>query len=73
MGKADKQKKQKPTQKPKKITVVGGGVAGLEAARVSAIRGHDITLYEKRENTGGHIVEASVPEFKRDLRKLLDW
>jgi len=57
----------------KKVLVAGGGVAGMEAARIAAIRGHKVTLYEKSESLGGHLIEASVPEFKRDLRKLLDW
>jgi 2-enoate reductase len=53
--------------------VVGGGVAGMEAARVAAARGHRVTLYERRQLLGGHLIEASVPDFKRDLTTLLDW
>lgn len=58
---------------PKKVFVIGGGVAGMEAARVAAIRGHKVTLFEKDKELGGHLIEASVPDFKKDVGKLLDW
>ncbi|RLI25020.1 MAG: NADH oxidase [Candidatus Hecatellales archaeon] len=60
-----------PASRRKKICVVGGGPAGMEAARVAALRGHEVTLYEKRE-LGGLLLEASIPEFKKDLRLLLE-
>lgn len=62
-----------PAQKRKKVLIVGGGAAGMEAARVSALRGHDVTLYEKNEKLGGHLIEATVPSFKEDLRNYKDW
>jgi len=58
---------------PKKVIVVGGGVAGMEAARVAAIRGHQVILYDKGKDLGGHLIEASVPDFKKDVGTLLDW
>ncbi|MFC1860828.1 FAD-dependent oxidoreductase [Chloroflexota bacterium] len=61
-----------PTENPKKVVVVGGGPAGMEAARVCALRGHTVTLYEKRK-LGGALLEASVPEFKSELRRLVDY
>ncbi|MGD0783713.1 MAG: FAD-dependent oxidoreductase, partial [Candidatus Aminicenantales bacterium] len=61
------------TEEPKKVAVVGGGPAGLEAARVAALRGHAVILWEKTNLLGGHLLEASVPEFKKDLARLLDW
>ena len=58
--------------KARDVAVVGAGPAGMEAARVLALRGHNVTLYEMRE-LGGALVEASVPEFKADIRRLLDY
>jgi 2,4-dienoyl-CoA reductase-like NADH-dependent reductase (Old Yellow Enzyme family)/thioredoxin reductase len=52
-----------PAMRPMKVAVVGGGPAGMEAARVAALKGHNVTLYEKRE-LGGALIEASIPEFK---------
>jgi len=63
----------RPALKPKKVLVAGGGVAGMEAARVAALVGHKATLYEKGKSLGGHLIEASVPDFKKDLRRLNDW
>jgi 2-enoate reductase len=60
-------------ESPRNVWVVGGGAAGMEAARVSALRGHRVTLYEKSEALGGHMVEASVPSFKKDVARLLTW
>jgi 2,4-dienoyl-CoA reductase-like NADH-dependent reductase (Old Yellow Enzyme family)/thioredoxin reductase len=62
-----------PASKIKKVLVIGGGPAGMEAARVAAIRGHDVTLYEKDSKLGGHLIEGTVPDFKEDLMKYRDW
>ncbi len=60
------------SENSKKVAVVGGGPAGMEAARVASLRGHDVTLYEKRR-LGGRLNEASVPDFKADLRPLIKY
>jgi len=57
----------------KRVAVVGGGPAGLEALETLCARGHDVTLYEKRDRLGGHVVEGSVLPFKRDVRDYLDY
>ncbi|HOC52327.1 MAG TPA: FAD-dependent oxidoreductase [Caldisericia bacterium] len=62
-----------PANNQKNVMCIGGGVAGLEAARVAAIRGHKVTLYEKSNNLGGHLIEVSIPKFKEDYKRLLDW
>ncbi|HUX17507.1 MAG TPA: NAD(P)-binding protein, partial [Phycisphaerae bacterium] len=50
----------KPAERKKKVMVVGGGPAGLEAARVAALRGHEVTLYEKEARVGGLLPLASM-------------
>ena len=59
-----------PAPKARKIAIVGGGPAGMEAARVCRLRGHDVTLFEEKE-LGGLLHEASTPEFKADIRPLM--
>lgn len=61
------------SETPKTVMVVGGGVAGLESARVAALKGHTVKLFEKTDRLGGHLIEAGVPDFKEDLRRLLAW
>ncbi|MCS7103629.1 MAG: NAD(P)/FAD-dependent oxidoreductase, partial [Candidatus Korarchaeum sp.] len=63
----------KPASTKKRVLVIGGGVAGLEAARVAALRGHEVTLVEREDKLGGHLIEASTPPFKDDLKQLLNW
>jgi len=61
------------TTNPKKVVVVGGGPAGLEAARVAALKGHSVTLYEKGSALGGQLIAASVPSFKSRLTALIEY
>ena len=53
-----------PAETPKKVVVIGGGVGGMEAARIAALRGHDVTLYEKTGKLGGAFQAAAAPSFK---------
>ena len=62
-----------PAETRKSILVIGGGPAGMEAARVAAIRGHQVTLWERSAQLGGTMRPASVPEFKQDIRRLIDY
>ena len=63
----------RPVLRPKKILVVGGGVAGCEAARVLAIRGHEPHLHEAESRLGGNLIPGGVPKFKEDDRALVAW
>jgi 2,4-dienoyl-CoA reductase-like NADH-dependent reductase (Old Yellow Enzyme family)/thioredoxin reductase len=58
---------------PKEVLVLGGGAAGMEAARLAGERGHHVTLIEERSAMGGHVLAGMVPEFKQDLQPLLAW
>ena len=60
----------RPADKVRKVAVVGGGPAGLKAADTAALRGHEVTLFEKRA-LGGWLHEASYPDFKADIRDAL--
>ena len=56
-----------------RVTVVGGGPGGLEAARVAAERGHEVDLYERGPRLGGVLEPAATPDFKRELHRMVDW
>ena len=58
---------------PKRIVVVGGGPAGMEAARVCAERGHDVVLFEASHRLGGQVLLAGKPDWRRDLLGITDW
>ena len=58
-----------PAAQKKKVAVLGGGPAGLEAARGAALRGHDVTLFEKTTSLGGQLNIACVPPRKEEMRR----
>ncbi|MFC1993671.1 FAD-dependent oxidoreductase [Chloroflexota bacterium] len=58
------------TEKPRKVFIIGGGPAGMEAARVAAQVGHEVTLWESDGKLGGQLILASVPPYKDDIEKL---
>lgn len=62
-----------PAAAPKRIAIVGAGPAGLEAARVAGLRGHHVDVYERDTRIGGVLFPAATPDFKRELRKMIDW
>lgn len=62
-----------PAETSRKIAVIGGGVGGMEAARIAARRGHDVTIYEKGNKLGGMTLVANIPDYKDASRRLLDW
>ena len=55
------------------VVVVGGGVAGLEAARVAAERGHDVTLFEAAARLGGQVLLAGQGSWRKDILGVIDW
>ena len=61
-----------PAPRPKRVLVIGGGLAGLEAARVAALRGHQVSVYEEDQEIGGQWVLAAAPPYKEDHTAMLD-
>jgi 2-enoate reductase len=62
-----------PALVKKKVAVIGGGIAGMEVARICKMRGHDVTLYEKSNELGGVFIAAAAPNFKEKDKMLLEW
>ena len=62
-----------PAKKKKRIAVIGGGIAGMEFSRVAALRGHDVTIYEKGKELGGVFIAAAAPDFKEKDKELINW
>ena len=59
--------------KSKKIAVVGGGPGGMEAARVLALRGHNVTLYEKSHQLGGQLRYAFIPPGREEIQNIISY
>lgn len=60
-----------PSDEKKKVVVIGGGVAGMEAARVASVKGHEVVLFEKETTLGGQLNIASVPPRKSEMNRAL--
>ncbi|MGN1306056.1 MAG: FAD-dependent oxidoreductase [Faecousia sp.] len=60
-------------ESPQRVAVIGGGPAGCEAARVAALQGHTVALYEKEDKLGGSLNAAAIPPNKQKIGKLVDW
>ena len=63
----------KPAKEPKKVIIIGGGIGGMEAARVLKLRGHTPVIYEASSQLGGTFIPASAESYKGKLRDLLTW
>ena len=61
------------TNKPKNVAIVGGGIGGMEAARVLTLRGHKVTIYEKSNELGGIFVAAAASPYKENDKRLIEW
>ena len=57
----------------KKIIVAGGGIAGMEAARAAAIKGHQVDIYEAKDTMGGQFISATYPPYKADYGDYTAW
>lgn len=62
-----------PASRSKKVLVVGGGPGGMEVARVAALRGHEVSLYEKEEKLGGQFKLAAMPPCKQEITKIINY
>jgi len=63
----------KPAETPKKVLVVGGGPAGMEAATVAALRGHKVTLSERKSKLGGQMFFAAMPPYTKEINNLRNY
>jgi len=69
----EREYKLEPAKKSKKVLVIGGGYGGMEAARVAALRGHKVTLYEKSDRLGGRVILAGMIPHKDEINNLTQY
>ena len=63
----------KPAEKPKKVLVIGGGVGGMEAARIATLRGHKVTLLEKSPELGGMVQALARTKLTAEFQNIIDY
>ncbi|HPQ44661.1 MAG TPA: FAD-dependent oxidoreductase [Syntrophales bacterium] len=63
----------RPAEERKKVMIIGGGPGGMEAARISASRGHDVVLYEKNSRLGGQLIPCAMPPGKSDFSEAIKY
>ncbi len=59
------------TEHPKRVWIIGGGPAGMKAAEIAALRGHEVTLYEEKKRLGGRFLLAAIPPRKQVLEEFI--
>jgi len=64
---------QRKSTRPKKVTVIGGGISGLAAACISAERGHYVSLYEQTAQLGGNLLLAGIPPRRERMLRIIDF
>lgn len=69
----EKEHETRVTETPKKVIIVGGGPGVMEAARVAALRGHEVTLYDRGSELGGLLLVAAKPPHKDEIRNVIDY
>lgn len=70
---AEEKYKIEPAKTKKKIAIIGGGIGGMETARLCAMMGHKVDLYEKSDKLGGVFIAAAAPDFKEKDKELIEW
>ncbi len=73
LGRGNKYGEIRIAAKKKRVLVIGGGPAGMEASRIAALRGHEVTLMEKRPVLGGTLHIAAIPPHKEEIRYIMEY
>jgi 2,4-dienoyl-CoA reductase-like NADH-dependent reductase (Old Yellow Enzyme family)/thioredoxin reductase len=63
----------RPAREKKKVVIIGGGPAGMQAALTASLRGHKVVLYEKTDRLGGNLILAGALEIKADMKRYTEW